>query len=628
VRASHAFWTAGILALTYQWGSNEQKLATLRALPAFVYWNMRRSGDMPCCRHRYIRCSEAVKRRRATPAESPDSRCTRGGARVNHCQCSERYYSVPTVTNTAGFRSALACLHSLTPCLHYLQLDICGCRCFNPSACIGGAAAAAQNGTSHQKNATRGLLAVAPKTACADFKSAQCSARYQGNLCGECKPGYGKVRSFLCRKCMSSGAIIVLYMLAVIAVVGIIKLLVWFSTSGYMGGRTDLQQPTPAEMLRALVLHSQWLYIICSTVGVPWPSSLSYPMQVVGGIWSSTSGSSLGIDCILRHGRLPVSIQQVLLCLLMPVGILCLVVSADAITRLLRPAKESRRQTHMVHNFASLVMSVVFMFLPAWVNTVLSLFTCVPLDSPVEPPYQAAAVGAYWLQDVSEVCYSSSGYHKRWALGLGIPLTLLFCVALPSGVFVFMWYNRKQGKLGDRQFEKHYGFMYRMWREEVCWWEAVVLVQTVALVMVATFGFAMGAYYQCLVSTTVLAVIGLLLLGVKPFRRTAANNVAVLSICALLFTAQAALSFLPYNNISPGAVYSNIMGVLIMLANLAFLLGATVKLVRVGDWVFIKEVLSRPGRWATCLGDCFKDTMRIRSKDPNNQGPSVVSTIA
>jgi len=422
---------------------------------------------------------------------------------------------------------------------------------------------------------------------------------------------------------MSSGAIIVLYMLAVIAVVGVVKLLVWFSTSANTGGRTDLQKPTPAEMLRALVLHSQWLYIICSTVGVPWPSSLSYPMQVVGGIWSSTSGSGFGIDCILRPGRLPVSIQKVLLCLLMPVGILCLVVSIDAIPRLLRPTKGSRKHTHMVHNFASVVMSVVFMFLPTWVNTVLSLFTCVPLDSPVEPPYQAAAVGAYWLEDMGSLCYS--GYHKRWALGLGIPLTLLFCVALPSGVFLFMWYSRKQGKLGNRHFQKHYGFMYRLWREEVCWWEAVVLLQTVALVMVATFGFAMGAYYQCLVSATVLAAIGLLLLGVKPFKCPAANHVAVLSICVLFFTAQVALSFLPYNNINPGPVYGNIMGVLIMLANLAFLLGTSVKLVRVVDWVVIKEVLTMP----TCCGN--KDTMPVTangSKNPTDKGPGIAPATA
>ena len=122
------------------------------------------------------------------------------------------------------------------------------------------------------------------------------------------------------------------------------------------------------------------------------------------------------------------------------------------------------------------------------------------LDKPGEGPYQAEAVGSWWVVDMSQLCYSRSGYHRGWALGLGIPLTLFFCVGLPAGVFLFMWFSRKQGKLQDMQFQKHYGFMYRLWRDERCWWESVVLLQTCALVMVSTFGFALGPFYQTMVS--------------------------------------------------------------------------------------------------------------------------------
>jgi hypothetical protein len=130
-------------------------------------------------------------------------------------------------------------------------------RCFNPDACIGGAAA---NKTADKKT---------------DFQTAQCSGPYKGNLCGECKQGYGRVRPFLCRKCMSAGTIILLYLLAAVAVVGLVKLLVYFSTSTDLVTRTDLQTPTPSEMLRALVIHSQWLFIICNLVGIPWPAALT-----------------------------------------------------------------------------------------------------------------------------------------------------------------------------------------------------------------------------------------------------------------------------------------------------------------------------------------------------------------
>ena len=263
---------------------------------------------------------------------------------------------------------------------------------------------------------------------------------------------------------MSAGAIIAVYLLAALAVIGLVKLLVYFTTSADLGTRTDLQTPTPSEMLRALVIHSQWLYIICNLVGIPWPAAVTVPMQVIGGIWASTSGSSIGFECILRNKGVPVAVQKVLICLFTPVGVLFAVLAMEAFVQYLRsrtvPGRtETTGTTH--HDFASVAMCVVFMFLPTWVNTALSLFTCIPLDKSVEPPFQAAAVGSWWVEDMSQLCYSRSGYHRRWALGLGIPLTLLFCVALPAGVFMFMWFSRKQGKLQNMQFQKHYGFMYR-----------------------------------------------------------------------------------------------------------------------------------------------------------------------
>jgi hypothetical protein len=41
----------------------------------------------------------------------------------------------------------------------------------------------------------------------------------------------------------------------------------------------------------------------------------------------------------------------------------------------------------------------------------------------------------------------------------------------------------------------------------VCWWEAVVVLQTIVLVMVGTFGYALGPYYQALVMTAALCII-------------------------------------------------------------------------------------------------------------------------
>jgi hypothetical protein len=201
---------------------------------------------------------------------------------------------------------------------------------------------------------------------------------------------------------MAKGAIITLYVLRAVAMVGLVKLLVYFSIAADTTTRPDLLQPVHVELLKLLVIHSQWLYIICNFVAVPWPSTLSFPMQVISGIWSSTSGSSIGLECVLTRGAgLPVAVQKVLISLFTPLGILCAVLLIEVLMRYLRPNKSAR----VGHAFARLVMCIVFMFMPTWVDTVLSLFACVPLDTPVEWPYQAAAVGSYWVEDMAQVCY-------------------------------------------------------------------------------------------------------------------------------------------------------------------------------------------------------------------------------
>lgn len=60
------------------------------------------------------------------------------------------------------------------------------------------------------------------------FMASQCAQGHQGNLCGRCTPGYGQtlVAAFgRCRPCASAGAIIALYLLAVLATLLFISLL-------------------------------------------------------------------------------------------------------------------------------------------------------------------------------------------------------------------------------------------------------------------------------------------------------------------------------------------------------------------------------------------------------------------
>lgn len=57
---------------------------------------------------------------------------------------------------------------------------------------------------------------------------------------------------------MSKGVIILLYIAAALAMMALIKLLLYFNRTSNNATRTNLQQARPEEFLKVLVLHGQW----------------------------------------------------------------------------------------------------------------------------------------------------------------------------------------------------------------------------------------------------------------------------------------------------------------------------------------------------------------------------------
>jgi hypothetical protein len=404
------------------------------------------------------------------------------------------------------------------------------------------------------------------------------------------------VKPFTCKKCFKPGVVITLYTLAAVVLLLAVRGLSALALAE-AGRPVTAGQPRAVDLTKPLVVYAQWLFIVMNLSGVPWPASLSAPLQALAWFWSSASANSLGLDCVLPHNsRTPVAVQKALFGLLMPLAILSVLLCCEVLFSLCcRRSRFLRSQRHlsMGDRALSLFLCMSFLFLPTWTHAAFSLFTCVPLDVATSPPYEANAVGSYWAQDMSEQCYRPGGYHMAWALGLGVPLLLLLCMALPLGLFVWLWVSKRRGKLADDRFCSQFGFLYRMWREDVCWWEAVVVLQTIVLVMVGTFGYALGPYYQALVITAAFGIILVLLLSVHPHASAAAGVVSLRSLGVLITTAFAALTFLPYRNTAPAPGYTMAMGVFVLLINLAFVLSTLWQLLHLLNWAAVRQLASR-----------------------------------
>jgi hypothetical protein len=374
-------------------------------------------------------------------------------------------------------------------------------------------------------------------------------------------------------------------------------------------------------LLRCLVLYTQWMLLVAS-INIDWPASIAYPLQVLGWLWAPSNPETLTIDCLLSDSAgVPVAVQRVVFYISIPVVMLAVLLLLE-VTVFRRACKHSRgiNTATLPDRLGSNAMVVVFFFLPGVLRTVFGFFACVPLDRPVTPPYTAAAVGAFWVYDVNVVCFEP-GWHRALSLGLGLPLALLLCVGLPAAIVIITVTNRH--RLDDASFRRHWGFLTRSYCTSRCWWEAVVVLQTIILVAINAFGVNLGALYQSVVMTAALGIQLYTLLAFRPYACQPAGKAMLRGVQCLLLTSYVGLTFQlasrPVNDVQPSATYGIVMGAVLVVANLAYVCSVLWQLMRHVDWrgiVTAVKVASRNARgWArssslaacaTCSAGNFK----------------------
>lgn len=197
----------------------------------------------------------------------------------------------------------------------------------------------------------------------------------------------------------------------------------------------------------------------------------------------------------------------------------------------------------MLARLPLVLMVVLFFFYPSLVRVSWSWFSCYPLDIAGQQPYPeyavAAAPSGYWVLDMQQPCWS--GWHKTWALGLGLPCVALFCIGIPLAIVTILIVHRKERN--SPQFLQRVGFLIRIFRQEFYCWEVVIAVQTIALVGVAANGHTIGAFYEMLSFTFILGCSLLLHVLLKPYQSKQLQAMQSVAYICLYLTAFVGLTF-------------------------------------------------------------------------------------
>lgn len=453
------------------------------------------------------------------------------------------------------------------------------------------------------------------------------TSQYQGPLCGTCAAGCGTTKPFQCTPCMQKASIGVLYVVAGMATLLYIALLCHFTLADCQKqARTcqqslipeGLQRPQvlvntlsqnatikPSHLLRQLILHAQYTLIIASVrVGEAWPGSLSWALKLLAIMWATASPETLAPDCLRSASqKLPIAIERILFYLGTPLAMMLLLLAAQG--TLAYVAHDNAREVgdFMRHRLLATTLVVGFFFLPSVAGTAFSLFVCVEVDKPWiadMPSSLPKAVGWLWVHDLDQVCWSSSGWQQKLALGLGIPLCALIA-AVPVVILLVTLTQRKRGGLENPRFVENFNFLVQYYKPEYCFWEAVVSIQTISLVAVSVFGYSLGPTLQALVMNVVVLSCGICMIVAQPLAHLQAMKVAVASMACLFLTSYTALTFAQYGTDANQEEIPVYMGALVLVVNLMFIGWVLWQLVCIIHW---KVVWLSAVKGCTMLATC------------------------
>ncbi|KAG2484483.1 hypothetical protein HYH03_016715 [Edaphochlamys debaryana] len=216
-------------------------------------------------------------------------------------------------------------------------------------------------------------------------------------------------------------------------------------------------------------------------------------------------------------------------------------------------------------------MIAVFMLYPAWAAAGFSVFSCYVIDSggqgALSQQEQATHRWGYWARDMNQECYV--GVHAGLYVPLGVVTLLLFCLGPPVICFTVMW--RVRHRLKDHHVMRLYGYMYNRYRRHVCWWDASVQLQTLALVAVEVFGRGLIVQYQALLLLALLLAVGSINVLVAPLSSIMLRRLEFSSLMTLGLTITLSLYFCVGDSGFADAPEGTGVAVVILFLNLALI---------------------------------------------------------
>lgn len=395
----------------------------------------------------------------------------------------------------------------------------------------------------------------------------ECEEGYEGNKCQTCSKAYFRWSRIRCSKCPSS-LIHSLGQLGLwIAVLLTLILLIKLSTQAVPS--TGLQLSTYLKIF----LNYLQLVMLFDSFHLAWPEllmGLFNAQEAVGGFPEYLfSFSCLYADESELQGYYR---KLIVLAMLLPalVGVSC------CLWLLVAFCKRSISAVRNEMTASGIIL--FFMTYPSVMRVLLGALHC-----------EEILPGKYWVVGLDLLCWQSD--HLKYALGLVLPCLLIWGVAVPAGVLLFLM--RRRDHINEADDNIRYGFLVRGYREGLFYWEYVVIYRKLLVIVFIVFFSQVSLFLQ------VLSTLGLLLGSIvlqqylRPYSQPALNSLEFRSLLVTTITLYSGLFF--YSE-SVGEVGQVLIFVVISLLNIAFAALCLAKIAYRGLVTVAKKVTMRKNK--------------------------------
>jgi hypothetical protein len=178
---------------------------------------------------------------------------------------------------------------------------------------------------------------------------------------------------------------------------------------------------------------------------------------------------------------------------------------------------------------------LIFFLYPSIVREAIYLFSCEPRG----PDLQVLTV------DRGVECYETQ--HLFWMTMVGIPALIFFCGVIPLVGVQTLRRIKVKNLMEDTAMVRKYGFLYRGYEEEFYYWEGIVTLRKVLMVLISVMLKRYGPETQALAALCVIQ--GALLLNVMygPYDYAVQDRLETISLGTTFFTIVSGLYFVTSN---------------------------------------------------------------------------------